>query len=90
MDAPGTNDLDGRLVVGGSSTIKTLAVYTSNERTMISNIREATLSAYHATYTAYEFVNLIYGKITIIPEGGEALTLEVGDAFFVKSNFKGI
>jgi len=89
IDAPDTNNLDGWVVVDGSPTMKTWAVHTNAEGTMISGIWEATPGTYHATYTAYEFVNLISGKITITPDGGQAITVKGGDTFVVESHFKG-
>ena len=89
IDGPDTNDLAGWVVVDGSPTMKTWVLHTNNEGTMVSGIWEATPGTYHATYTAYEFVSLISGKITITPDGGEAITLEGGDTFVVESNFKG-
>jgi uncharacterized cupin superfamily protein len=86
---PDTTDLAGWVVVKGSPKMKTWAVHTNNDGTMLSGIWEATPGTYHATYTAYEFVHMISGKIIITPDGGTPVTVKSGDAFVVENDFKG-
>ncbi len=52
---------------------------------MISVYWEATLGTYHASYSKYEFVHLISGKITITPDGGQPVQVGPGDAFVVEA-----
>lgn len=87
--APDTNDLDGWVVVEGSPSMRTWAVHTSSDGTMLSGIWEATPGTYHATYEAYEFVHMIAGRIVITPDGGTPVTVQAGDAFVVEADFKG-
>ena len=86
---PDTNDLDGWVVVDGKPTMRTWALHTNSDGTMLSGVWEATPGTYHATYTAYEFVHLISGRIVITPDGGTSVTVEAGDAFVVEADFKG-
>ncbi|MGB7205891.1 MAG: cupin domain-containing protein [Anderseniella sp.] len=86
---PDTNTLDGWKVVEGSPTMKTWACHTNSDGTMVSGIWEATPGTYHATYTAYEFVHMIAGRIIITPDGGTPVTVKAGDAFVVEHDFKG-
>lgn len=69
--------------------MKTWVLHTSADGTMMSGYWEATQGSYHATYTAYEFVHLIAGKIIITPDGGAPVTVVAGDAFVVEKDFKG-
>jgi uncharacterized protein len=87
---PITGDLDGWKVVAGSPTMKTWVQHTSADGSMISGTWEATPGSYHATYTAYEFVHLIKGRITITPDGGTPVTVGPGDAFVVEAGFAGV
>ena len=88
---PDTTDLDGWVVVAGTPTMKTQILHTNQEKNMVSGIWEATVGTYHATYSAYEFVHMISGKITIIPDDGTLPTIvKGGDSFIVESNFKGL
>ena len=89
IDKPETGDLDGWVVVEGAPTMKTWALHKNNDGTMLSGIWEATPGTYHATYTAYEFVHMLKGKIVITPDGGEPVKVQAGDAFVVESDFKG-
>ena len=58
---------------------------------VVAGIWQATVGTYHATYSAYEFVHMISGKITIIPDDGTPPTIvKSGDSFIVESNFKGL
>lgn len=50
---------------------------------------EATEGTYEATYTSFEFVHLIEGRIVITPEGGEPYTVKAGDSFVIEGGFKG-
>lgn len=86
---PVTDDLEGWTVVEGSPSMKTWVLDTSNDGSMISGTWEATPGTYHATYTEYEFVHMIEGRIVITPDGGEPVTLTPGDAFVVEAGFKG-
>jgi uncharacterized cupin superfamily protein len=49
----------------------------------------ASPGTYHATYTDYEFVHMIAGRIIITPDGGAPVEVGPGDAFVVEANFKG-
>jgi uncharacterized protein len=84
-----TDILDGWKAVEGSPTMKTWVLHTSADGSMVSGIWEATPGTFHATYDGFEFVHLLAGKLTITPEGGQAVTLKGGDAFVVEPNFKG-
>ncbi len=85
-----TTDLDGWTVVEGTPTMKTCVLHTSADGSMISGYWEATPGTYHATYTEYEFVHIIAGKLVITPEGGAPVNLGPGDAFVVEAGFKGL
>jgi uncharacterized protein len=87
---PITDDLEGWKVVEGKPTMKTWIQHTSADGSMISGTWEATPGSYHATYTGYEFVHLIEGRITITPDGGSPVTVGPGDAFVVEAGFKGV
>ena len=87
---PDTTDLDGWVVVSGNPTMQTQILHTNREKNMVSGIWKATIGTYHATYSAYEFVHMISGKITITPDDGTPPTVVMGgDSFIVESNFKG-
>jgi len=86
---PDTNDLAGWVVTDGAPTMKTWVLHTSSDGAMISGYWEATPGSYHATYSAYEFVHLIAGRIVITPDGGTPVTVVAGDAFVVEADFKG-
>ena len=87
---PDTDDLEGWIVVEGKPSMRTQILHTNKEKTMISGIWEATEGTYHATYSAYEFVHIITGKIIITPDDGtSAITVKAGDSFVVESDFKG-
>ena len=86
---PSAATLDGWVVTAGQPTMKTWVLHTSADGTMMSGYWEATQGSYHATYTAYEFVHLIAGKIIITPDGGAPVTVVAGDAFVVEKDFKG-
>lgn len=86
---PSTADLDGWVVTEGSPKMKTWVLHTSAAGDMASGIWECTVGSYHATYTAYEYVVLIEGRITITPDGGTPVTVKAGDAFVVEPTFKG-
>ncbi len=87
---PSTADLDGWVVVEGNPSMKTWVLHTSADGTMMSGYWEATPGTYHATYTAYEFVHVIEGRMTITPDGGAPVHLGPGDAFVVEPDFKGL
>ncbi|KAI9019759.1 hypothetical protein DFJ74DRAFT_707822 [Hyaloraphidium curvatum] len=84
---PITADLSGWKKVSGEPTMKTYVCNISSG--LMSGVWEATTGTYHATYSAYEFVSLLQGKIIITPEGGEPVTVKAGDAFVVEATFKG-
>jgi uncharacterized protein len=86
---PSHDTLDGWVVTAGAPTMTTWVLHTSTDGTMMSGYWEATVGSYHATYTAYEFVHLIAGRIVITPDGGAPVTVVAGDAFVVEKDFKG-
>ncbi|MCB2135571.1 MAG: cupin domain-containing protein [Rhodobacteraceae bacterium] len=86
---PDTNDLDGWVKTSGNPKMKTWVLHTAADGTMAAGIWECTKGSYHATYTAYEYVVLIKGRITITPDGGKPVTVTAGDAFVVEKDFKG-
>lgn len=86
---PDTKDLAGWVVTEGSPTMKTWVLHTNSDGTMVSGVWEATPGTWHATYTAYEFVHLIAGRITITPDGGTPVVVKAGDAFVVEADFRG-
>ena len=88
-DNPVTSDLEGWTVVSGSPTMKTFVQHTTADGKVLSGTWQATPGTYHATYTDYEFVHLISGRIIITPDGGEAVEVGPGDAFVVEADFKG-
>ena len=87
---PVTADLDGWVVVEGTPSMKTYVQHTSADGSMISGYWEATPGTYHATYSEYEFVHIMEGKLTITPDGGAPVVLGPGDAFVVEAGFKGL
>ena len=87
--SPITEDLDGWVVTKGKPEMKTWVMHTSEDGSMISGYWEATPGTYHATYTEYEFVYLIEGKIIITADGQSPVTVKAGDAFVVEASFKG-
>jgi uncharacterized protein len=86
---PSDATLDGWIVTAGNPSMKTWVLHTSADGTMMSGIWECTPGTYHATYTAYEYVVLITGRIVITPDGGTPVTVSAGDAFVVEKDFKG-
>lgn len=86
---PSTDDLDGWVVTDGNPRMKTWVLHSSAAGDMASGIWECTPGSYHATYTAYEYVVLIEGRITITPDGGTPVTVRAGDAFVVEPTFRG-
>ena len=86
---PDTSDLDGWVKTKGSPSMKTWALHTSSDGTMLAGGWECTPGTYHATYTAYEFVHMLKGRIIITPDGGKPVTVKAGDAFVVEADFKG-
>jgi len=89
-DEPLRADLDGWVPIEGSPSMATWIQHTSADGSVISGTWEASVGSYHATYSAYEFVHLIEGRITITPDGGEPVRLGPGDAFVVEPGFKGV
>lgn len=86
---PSTADLDGWVRTAGNPQMKTWVLHTSKDGAMVSGIWECSPGSYHATYTAYEYVVLIAGRIVITPDGGSPVTVKAGDAFVVEHDFKG-
>lgn len=84
-----TADKDGGITESNSKA-NAWALHTSAAGDMVSGIWECTVGSYHATYTAYEYVVLIAGKITITPDGGTPVTVKAGDSFVVEPTFNGI
>ena len=68
----------------------TWVLHTSDDSQMMPGYWEATPGTYHATYSAYGFVHVIDGKMTITPDGGTPVHIKAGDAFVVEANFKGL
>jgi uncharacterized protein len=87
--APVTDDLEGWVKIAGNPAMKTWVLHTATDGAMISGIWECTVGSYHATYSAYEYVVLIAGRITITPDGGTPVMVKAGDAFVVEKDFKG-
>jgi uncharacterized protein len=87
--APYTDDLSGWVKTKGAPTMRTWVLHASPDGKMKSGAWEATPGTYHATYTAFEFVHLISGRIVITPDGGTPTTVVAGDAFVVEKDFKG-
>jgi uncharacterized cupin superfamily protein len=86
---PITTDLEGWKVVAGNPTMKTYVQHTTANGKIMSGTWQATPGTYHATYTEYEFVHLISGRIIITPDGGEPAEVGPGDAFVVEADFRG-
>ncbi len=84
-----TDDLPGWAVVEGKPTMRTAVQHTTEDGKILSGTWQATPGTYHATYTDYEFVHLIAGRIVITPEGGAPVEVGPGDAFVVEADFKG-
>lgn len=87
---PSSETFDGWIVVEGAPTMKTWVLHISQDSQMMSGYWEATPGTYHATYSAYEFVHVIEGKMTITPDGGVPVHIKAGDAFVVEADFKGL
>jgi uncharacterized cupin superfamily protein len=84
---PIETDLDGWKKTEGTPTMTTWIDYATDEA--LCGTWEATVGTYHATYTSFEFVHMIEGKVVITPDDGEAYTVNAGDAFVVEKDFKG-
>ena len=87
--APETAILPGWKVIDGTPSMKPWVLHTNSDGTMVSGLWEATPGTYHATYTDYEFVHLMAGRIVITPDGGDPVTVQAGDAFVVEADFVG-
>ncbi|TIY06489.1 MAG: DUF861 domain-containing protein, partial [Mesorhizobium sp.] len=68
-------DLAGWVVVDGNPTMKTAVQHTTEDGKVLSGTWQATPGTYHATYSDYEFVHMISGRIVITPM---AAPVEVG------------
>ncbi|MCQ0091045.1 cupin domain-containing protein [Roseovarius sp. M141] len=84
-----TNNLPGWKVVEGEPTMTTTVQHTTEDGKVLSGTWQATVGTFHATYTDYEFVHMISGRIIITPDGGDAVEVGPGDAFVVEADFKG-
>jgi len=84
-----TGDLPGWVVVEGKPTMTTTVQHTTADGKILSGTWQATPGTYYATYTDYEFVHLISGRIIITQDGGQPVEVGPGDAFAVEANFKG-
>ncbi|RVD55595.1 cupin domain-containing protein [Mesorhizobium sp. M2D.F.Ca.ET.185.01.1.1] len=82
-------DLPGWIVVEGRPTMQTAVQHTTEDGKVMSGTWRASPGTYHATYTDYEFVHMIAGRIIITPDGGEPVEVGPGDAFVVEADFKG-
>ncbi|MER9586605.1 cupin domain-containing protein [Mesorhizobium sp. M0276] len=82
-------DLAGWVVVEGKPTMKTVVQHTTEDGKVLSGTWQATPGTYYATYTDYEFVHMIAGRIIITPDGGTPVEVGPGDAFVVEADFKG-
>ncbi|MES0199096.1 cupin domain-containing protein [Mesorhizobium sp. M7A.F.Ca.US.008.03.1.1] len=82
-------DLAGWIVVEGKPTMQTAVQHTTEDGKVLSGTWRATPGTYHATYTDYEFVHMIAGRIIITPDGGTPVEVGPGDAFVVEADFKG-
>lgn len=86
---PLETDLEGWTKVEGNPTMKTWVQHTTIDGSVISGTWHATTGTWHTRYKFYEFVHLIEGRITITPDGGDAVTMVAGDAFAVEAGFSG-
>ena len=82
-------DLSGWRIVSGNPTMATAIEHTTADGKVVSGTWKAAPGTYHATYTSYEFVHMIAGRIRITPDGGEPVEVQGGDAFVVEADFKG-
>ncbi len=94
LSDPKDEDADTTILAGWTATegapgMKTWVLHTSADGTMMSGYWEATPGTWHATYSAYEFVHMIAGRIIITPDGGMPVTVQAGDAFVIEADFKG-
>ena len=89
VDNAEAGDLPGWVVVEGRPPMKTAVPHTTADGKVMSGTWQATPGTYHATYTDYEFVHMIAGRIVITPDGGTPVEVGPGDAFVVEADFKG-
>ncbi|ESX12959.1 cupin domain-containing protein [Mesorhizobium sp. LSJC264A00] len=82
-------DLPGWIVVAGRPTMQTAVQHTTADGKVLSGTWRASPGTYHATYTDYEFVHMIAGRIIITPDAGTPVEVGPGDAFVVEADFKG-
>ena len=87
--APVVGDLDGWVKTEGNPEMRAWVLHTASDGAMISGIWECTVGSYHATYSSYEYVVMIAGRIVITPDGGTPVTVQAGDSFVVEKDFKG-
>jgi uncharacterized cupin superfamily protein len=86
---PSRDDLEGWVRVEGDPRMETWVQHEAKDGTMTAGSWTSTVGTWHATYTAFEFVHLIRGRIVITEDGGEPVTVGPGDAFCVEAGFKG-
>lgn len=86
---PITADLPGWTKVEGAPSMTTWIEYTSADETMIAGWWEATPGTYRASYSGWEFIHLIEGKVVITPDGGEPVSAGPGDAVVLEKGFEG-
>ncbi|MER8440200.1 cupin domain-containing protein [Mesorhizobium sp. M1312] len=89
VESAEAGDLAGWVVVDGNPTMKTAVQHTTADGKVMSGTWHATPGTYHATYSDYEFVHMISGRIVITPDGGAPVEVGPGDAFVVEADFKG-
>ena len=68
VDNTEAGDLAGWVVVEGKPTMKTAVQHTTADGKVMSGTWQATPGTYHATYSDYEFVHMIAGRIIITPD----------------------
>lgn len=81
--------LAGWVVTEGAPTMSTAVQHKTEDGKTVSGTWQASVGTYHATYTDYEFVHMISGRIIITQDGGEPVEVGPGDAFVVEAGFKG-
>ena len=98
---PGVDRLSVDLVAGAAEEAAKLGIpvialfpYTdpslkTADGKVLSGTWQATPGTYHATYSDYEFVHMIAGRIIITPDGGQPVEVGPGDAFVVEADFRG-
>ncbi|MDO5756590.1 MAG: cupin domain-containing protein [Rhodobacterales bacterium] len=88
-EAGDTTDMAGWVVTEGSPTMETIVQHQTEDGKLASGTWKATVGTYHATFSNYEFVHMISGRIIITPDGGQPVEVGPGDAYVVEADFKG-